>query len=76
MTDVRIDEHFWQGDTEAVLTTWFFDDGDHVEAGDVIAEIMLEKTQMEIEAPAAGILHPKAQPNEAIRKGDVIAVID
>lgn len=76
MTDVRIDEHFWQGDHEAVLTTWFFDDGDHVEAGDVIAEIMLEKTQMEIEAPAAGILHPKAQPNEAIRKGDVIAVID
>ena len=76
MTDVRIDDSFWQGDHEAVLTTWFFDDGDHVEAGDVIAEIMLEKTQMEIEAPAAGILRPKALPNEAVRKGDVIAVIE
>ncbi|RIK92344.1 MAG: biotin attachment protein [Proteobacteria bacterium] len=76
MTDVRIDESFWEGDDPAALTTWYYSDGAYVEAGNVIAEIMLQKTQMEIEAPVSGTLHHKTQIEQAVRKGDVIAVID
>lgn len=76
MTDIRIDDHFWQGDGEAVLTAWYFDDGDMVEAGDVLAEIMLEKTQMEIEAPQGGVLRHRKTVEEAIKKGDLIAIIE
>lgn len=75
MAEVKIEEHFWQGDDEAVLTTWYFDDGDKVEAGETIAEIMLEKTQMEIEATSSGTLTIRTAADDPVRKGDIIAEI-
>jgi pyruvate/2-oxoglutarate dehydrogenase complex dihydrolipoamide acyltransferase (E2) component len=52
------------------------DDGDHVDIGDTIADIMMEKTQIEIEAPASGIIRLRAAPEQPLRKGDTIAVIE
>ena len=74
-TDITIGEDFWQGDDEAVLTTWYFDDRDSVAEGDTVAEIMLEKTQMEIEAPASGKLHIITTADQPIKKGTVIGKI-
>lgn len=76
MIEVRMEDHFWQGDGEAVLTTWYVDDGDHVDIGDTIADIMMEKSQIEIEAPASGIIRLRAAPEQPLRKGDTIAVIE
>lgn len=73
---VLLEDDFWPGDDEVVLTTWYFEEGDAVQAGDVIAEIMLAKTQMEIEAPVSGILRSPVPIETILRKGDGIATID
>ncbi len=73
---VILEDHFWEGDDEVVLTTWYVDEGDHVQAGDIIAEVMLAKTQMEIEAPVSGTLRSPVPLETAVRKGQAIAVIE
>ncbi|MFC7051013.1 lipoyl domain-containing protein [Emcibacter nanhaiensis] len=72
MSEIKIDEDLWDEDTEGVITAWLFDDGDSVSAGDVVAEVMVEKIQHEVEAPAGGTLSIKVAAEEAVNKGDVI----
>ena len=43
--------------------------------GDVIAEIETDKSNVEIEAEEAGVLHIQAQPGAVVPVGKVIAVI-
>ena len=52
-TPIVIADDLWEGDAEAVITSWLVSDGAEVAAGDLVAEIMSEKAQFEIEAPAA-----------------------
>lgn len=75
MSDVRIPDDCWDDDSEGAISTWFFDDGDGVQKGDVICEVMNEKVASEIEAPDSGTLNIRAQAETAVRKGDVIATI-
>ena len=56
MTAIVIPPDLWEGDDNGVITTWLFDEGDRVEAGDVVAEVMIEKAQYEITAPQSGTL--------------------
>ena len=76
MTEIRISEELCQGDQEAVLTTWYFDDGDYVEAGDIVAEVMLQKIQLEVEAPENGILRKKVGEEQPVHQGLVIGTIE
>ena len=48
----------WPGeeDGDAVMAQWYFDDGDGVESGDVICDLALEKTVVEITSPVSGTL--------------------
>ncbi len=41
---------------EATIVRWLAREGDHVEAGDPICEVTTDKVNMEVEAPASGIL--------------------
>lgn len=41
---------------EGMLVTWFVEPGQHVHAGDTIAEIQLEKVSYDVPAPASGII--------------------
>ena len=45
-----------QSMTEATLVSWERTTGDPVAAGDVVATIETDKTEVEIEAPSAGVL--------------------
>lgn len=74
--DVMIGEEICQQGEEAVVTAWLYDDGDSVEEGAAIAEIMIEKAQMEFPAPASGILRIRVPVERAVTAGDVIATID
>ncbi|WP_206086553.1 lipoyl domain-containing protein [Ollibium composti] len=65
----------WDGDQEAVITNWLASDGTAVEAGSLIAEIMVEKIQYEIHAPATGVITLVKQADDVVAKGDVIARI-
>jgi len=44
--------------------------------GDAIAEIMVEKAQLEIVAPASGILRIREHEDAVVSRGAVIATIE
>ena len=60
---------------EGTLLEWKKQDGETVKLGDVIAEIETDKSNVEIEAEDAGVLHLKAEPGAVLPVGTVIAVI-
>jgi len=74
-SDIVIPVDLWEEDTEAVITSWLASDGAAVEKGALIAEIMTEKVQHEIEAPEAGTLSIAKQVDDIVNKGDVIGSI-
>lgn len=72
---VNIPTDLWEEDAEAVITNWLVPDGGDVSEGQLIAEIMVEKVQHEIHAPASGKISI-SQPAEAVvAKGSEIATI-
>lgn len=47
------------GAEEGVFVGWLKSAGEHVEAGEAIAEVMTDKVNMEVQAPASGTLDPQ-----------------
>ncbi|MBC7232487.1 MAG: 2-oxo acid dehydrogenase subunit E2 [Chloroflexi bacterium] len=55
---------------------WFYQEGDYVKKGEPLLEVMTDKVNMEIEAPASGVLKGiKAFPNDIVPVTQVIAYI-
>ena len=75
MTDVVIPSDLWDAHIEGAITTWYVDNGDVVAEGDLLTEIMVEKVQYEVEAPAAGVIALRAAENDVVKAGDIIATI-
>ncbi len=76
MSDVIIPPEMWKPDAEGVLVAWSYPDGAEVQEGDVIAEVMLDKAQMELCASASGRLWHRMAEEAVVRGGDVIGVIE
>lgn len=74
MTDVLVPADQWT-DGEAAISAWLYADGEAVRAGDVIAELMVEKSSFEVRAPASGRLTILAAAEESVAKGELIARI-
>jgi biotin carboxyl carrier protein len=59
MVDVKLDPLRWEslaaGD-EALLENWFVEEGDRVDAGQVLAKASLFNEQIEVSAPQAGVV--------------------
>ena len=66
----------WEDDREGVITAWLFNNGVDVDESDLLAEVMVEKAQYEIVAPAAGVLTIVKQEDEVVTKGAIIATLD
>jgi len=64
--------------TEADLVSWLVKPGDHVQAGELIAEIETEKSTVEFEAPSSGTLVEivVAAGTNAVEVGTVIALFE
>jgi len=60
---------------EGTLIAWRKNDGDQVKVGDIIAEIETDKSNVEIEAEDAGVLHTQASAGDVVPVGNIIAVI-
>ena len=75
MIPVVIPPDLWEGDVEGAVSAWLFADGDRVRSGDLIAEVMVEKSSFEITAPAAGRLRIRVAAETPFRPGAVIAEI-
>lgn len=66
-----------QDDTKTgVVATWFSRDGETVAAGQVIAELQVEKVSYDVEAPQAGVLHTLVAEEAEVKQGQAIATID
>lgn len=63
-------------DAQGVLATWFVDDGERVQEGELLAELQVSKISGEIAAPAPGTLRHKVAEGAVARQGCVIAVIE
>jgi pyruvate/2-oxoglutarate dehydrogenase complex dihydrolipoamide acyltransferase (E2) component len=61
---------------EGIVANWFYREGSIVKAGATVAELMVEKTTYEIEAPAAGQLHILVPKDGLVRPGTVIGRIE
>ncbi len=59
-----------------VVATWFSRDGEQVTQGQVIAELMLDKVSVDVEAPVAGTLRTLIDEEGEVAQGEIIATID
>jgi pyruvate/2-oxoglutarate dehydrogenase complex dihydrolipoamide acyltransferase (E2) component len=62
-------------EAEGVVSTWFVSDGDQVEDGDLIAEVAVDKVDMEIFAPHAGTVSILVAEDQAVKQNSPIATI-
>lgn len=76
MTDIVVPADLWEPELEGVLLAWLYPDGAEVPEGEVIVELMVEKVQHELEAPAAGVLRHGVEEEALIRCGQVIGTIE
>jgi pyruvate/2-oxoglutarate dehydrogenase complex dihydrolipoamide acyltransferase (E2) component len=76
MTDITVPEDLWDTDDEGVIFSWVYADGALVEQGRLVAELTVEKAQLELTAPASGRLRILAQAETVVRKGAVIGRIE
>jgi pyruvate/2-oxoglutarate dehydrogenase complex dihydrolipoamide acyltransferase (E2) component len=60
---------------EGVLVAWIVEDGGSVKEGDPIYTLELEKSTMDVEAPATGILRHLGQQGVTYKVGDAIGEI-
>lgn len=62
---------------EATVASWFKEEGDRVNVGDVLVELETDKVNLEVGASSAGVLQVIHIPaGEDVRVGDVLALID
>jgi 2-oxoglutarate dehydrogenase E2 component (dihydrolipoamide succinyltransferase) len=59
---------------EITLAAWLKQPGDHVEQGEVIAEVLTEKVNVEIQAPSSGLIEALlVDEGEVVEVGQAIA---
>ncbi len=63
-------------DAEGVVGTWFVNNGETVAAGQVIAEVQVDKISQDVEAPVAGVVHQAVAEGVGVRQGEPFARID
>jgi pyruvate/2-oxoglutarate dehydrogenase complex dihydrolipoamide acyltransferase (E2) component len=62
---------------EGVVSNWFVREGGHVEAGETVCEIQIEKVSVDVPAPESGTLVERTVgENEEFRRGDVLGRIE
>ena len=76
MTDITVPEDLWDTDEEGVIFAWVYADGALVQRGKLIAEVTVEKAQLELNAPASGRLRILVPAETVVRKGTVIGRIE
>ncbi|BDW80854.1 hypothetical protein MACH24_02920 [Erythrobacter sp. Dej080120_24] len=62
--------------TEVTLAEWMFGDGEQVSKGDIIYTAETDKTTVEIEAQASGVIRPTGEEGVKYKVGDIIGTIE
>jgi pyruvate/2-oxoglutarate dehydrogenase complex dihydrolipoamide acyltransferase (E2) component len=79
VTEIHLQEEAWEDTeegTEALLDEWLVKAGDKVEAGQVVASVMVAKTKFDVAAPAAGVVSElKVAAQENFTRGQALATL-
>ena len=76
MVEIKMPE-LGENVTEGTIVTWHRKVGEKVRKGEILAEVMTEKVNSEVESPVSGEVREILYPEEAIvRVGEVIARIE
>lgn len=62
-------------EAEGVVATWFVTDRQVVIAGQLLAEVQVDKVAQEVPAPVDGVVRLLAAEGDAVRQGSAIARI-
>jgi pyruvate/2-oxoglutarate dehydrogenase complex dihydrolipoamide acyltransferase (E2) component len=62
-------------EADGVVATWFVNDGQVATAGQLLAEIQVDKVSQEVPAPVDGVVHLLAAEGDALPQGSAIARI-
>ena len=62
--------------TEGTITEWLVAEGDRVVAEQPIYVLETEKVEMEIECPAAGVLHITGRTGETYPVGEAVGYVE
>ncbi|MDE0841628.1 MAG: biotin/lipoyl-containing protein [Cellvibrionales bacterium] len=73
--DVKVPDDLWDDDSEGVITVWFANDGETINANELLLEIMTAKVQYEILAPTWGTVSIAVGVDTAVKKGTVVGHI-
>lgn len=66
-----------EGVNEAVVSFWYFKEGDTVKDGDELVEMATDKAAFNVPIKTGGILKEiKAKEGDTVKVGDVLAVIE
>ena len=63
-------------EAEGVVGTWFVNHGEAVAAGQVIAEVQVDKVSLDVEAPVTGLMYQYVAEGAGVAQGTMIARID
>src|SRR3954471_7215622 len=61
---------------EAILVKWHKNDGDTVSAAEPLAELETDKANVDVPAPAAGVLKRVKKEGDTVKIGETIARIE
>ena len=75
MTDILVPAGLWTENDTAVISSWLYGNGEAVQAGTLIAEIMVEKSSFEVTAPDSGVLTIGMPEESEVQAGQVIGFI-
>jgi pyruvate/2-oxoglutarate dehydrogenase complex dihydrolipoamide acyltransferase (E2) component len=79
VTGVVLPDSMWKDvepGTEALVDQWLVHEGDRVLAGQVLAKVVLVKTNLEVTAPADGVVERILVPAEqSFAKGRALAML-
>lgn len=75
MTELRIPQAGSEMD-EGELVEWLVPSGTRVEEGRPVYVLATDKVEMDVEAPASGILHHVGEAGQVYAVGTVVARID
>lgn len=63
-------------DADGVVTRWFVADGESVRAGQLVAEVQVDKVDAEVVAPVGGVLRVLVPEDGTAQQGTAIGRVD
>ena len=66
-----------EGINEAVVSTWYFAEGDNIKKGDDIAELTTDKATFNVPSPASGVIKKiVCSEGETVKVGAILAELE